>query len=119
MRIDPEIPLSEDGAHRQQTFRLRPNKNGVDRLVKELYQLKHFGEDLQDVKQTVLAAHEALNRENPIRVKTRNSSRGVPFQTSQRSSQVTYPSDLIIRGNFVDISTRESSAVAESESVRY
>jgi hypothetical protein len=99
MRIGPEVPRSEDGAHRRQTFRFRPNEKGVDRLVKELYQLKHFGEDLQDVKQTVLAAHEVLNHEIPIKVKTRNSSRGVPFQTSRKSSPVTWPSDLVIRGN--------------------
>ncbi|KAK1749539.1 hypothetical protein QBC47DRAFT_265521, partial [Echria macrotheca] len=40
----------------------------VDALATSLYGLKHFGKNLQDVKNTVVSAHRATYRERPYRV---------------------------------------------------
>ena len=94
------------------------NQNGVDRLVNELYQLKHFGQDLQAVKQTVLAAHEAQNREIPYIMKRQNSSWSLPFQSFGRSLPVNgprLPSDLANRGNS-STSRRERDRQGQNQS---
>ncbi|KAI0100019.1 hypothetical protein F4776DRAFT_524361 [Hypoxylon sp. NC0597] len=41
---------------------------GVDRLVKKLYGLKHFGHNLKTVKNTIALANESTYRERPYRV---------------------------------------------------
>lgn len=43
-------------------------EEGVDRQVKQLYNLKHFGKNLRAVKHTIASAHEATYRERPFRV---------------------------------------------------
>lgn len=43
-------------------------EEGVDRQVKQLYDLKHFGKNLKAVKQTIASAHEATYRERPFRI---------------------------------------------------
>jgi len=40
----------------------------VDALVTSLYGLKHFGKNLQDVKNTIASAHQATYRERPHRI---------------------------------------------------
>ncbi|KAI0425683.1 hypothetical protein F5Y09DRAFT_334771 [Xylaria sp. FL1042] len=42
---------------------------GVARKVKELYELEHFGKNLQAVKNTISSAHQSTYRERPYRVK--------------------------------------------------
>ncbi|KAF4631768.1 hypothetical protein G7Y89_g6371 [Cudoniella acicularis] len=78
--------LEEDLKKHQETVNIlednmRTNANwqpldekGVDRLIKQLYNLKHFGNNLRNVKQTTAAAHQATYREIPYRVKNRGSS---------------------------------------------
>ncbi|KAI0007497.1 hypothetical protein F4779DRAFT_619485 [Xylariaceae sp. FL0662B] len=44
------------------------NEAGVERLVDQLYKLKHFGENLLAVKDAISTAHKATNRERPHRV---------------------------------------------------
>lgn len=44
-------------------------EEGAEKLVKKLYGLKHFGENLRSVKQAIAAAHEATYREIPFRVR--------------------------------------------------
>ncbi|KAH0561969.1 hypothetical protein GP486_003320 [Trichoglossum hirsutum] len=44
------------------------DEEGVDRLVKELYKLKHFGKNLKTVKNVITRAHQATYRERPYRV---------------------------------------------------
>ncbi|KAI8635426.1 hypothetical protein F5Y19DRAFT_482655 [Xylariaceae sp. FL1651] len=41
---------------------------GVARKVKELYQLKHFGKNLQAVKDTIASAHQSTYRERPYQI---------------------------------------------------
>jgi hypothetical protein len=41
---------------------------GVERLVKELYSLKHFGKSLQNIKNVTAKAHQATYRERPHRL---------------------------------------------------
>jgi hypothetical protein len=48
---------------------------GVGRKVQELYSLKHFGRNLQRVKNVVSQAHQATYREKPYRIqRTRTSN---------------------------------------------
>jgi GTPase SAR1 family protein len=49
------------------------DEEGVDLLVKQLYNLKHFGNNLKSVKHTIAAAHQATYREMPYRVKSNGS----------------------------------------------
>jgi hypothetical protein len=39
------------------------DEEGLNRLVNQLYKLKHFGENLRAVKQTVATTHQATYRE--------------------------------------------------------
>ena len=41
----------------------------VNSIVRKLYSLKHFGENLKLLKETIALAHQATNREIPYRVK--------------------------------------------------
>jgi hypothetical protein len=41
---------------------------GVSQLVKQLYSLKHFGKNLQNVKNVTARAHQATYRERPHRL---------------------------------------------------
>ncbi|KAI0436713.1 hypothetical protein F4803DRAFT_566623 [Xylaria telfairii] len=41
---------------------------GVERTVKELYELEHFGENLKDLKNNISLAHQATYRERPYRI---------------------------------------------------
>ena len=53
------------------------SEGGVDRKVQSLYNLKHFGENLKDMKQGITTAHQATYRERPYTVKRRNQPRNV------------------------------------------
>ncbi|KXX76428.1 hypothetical protein MMYC01_200171 [Madurella mycetomatis] len=48
----------------------------IERTVKGLYGLKHFGKQLQDVHHTVQQAHQATYRERPYHVKQRSRRTG-------------------------------------------
>ncbi|KAH8898919.1 hypothetical protein GQ53DRAFT_878208 [Thozetella sp. PMI_491] len=45
---------------------------GVKRKVNQLYELKHFGQNLQSVKEIVTEAHKAERRERPFRMEMGN-----------------------------------------------
>ncbi|TKA78719.1 hypothetical protein B0A55_04535 [Friedmanniomyces simplex] len=51
------------------------SEGGVDRMVQGLYNLKHFGDNLRNLKQGIVTAHEATYRERPYTVKRRNQPR--------------------------------------------
>lgn len=63
---------------------------GVEKKVRELYNLKHFGENLKAVKQTVATAHEATYRERPYRVKSRYHG-GFNYYSGLPQSPSPYP----------------------------
>jgi len=76
------------------------DEQGVDRLVRELYGLQHFGEMLRSVKNKIATAHQATYRERPYRVGAHRSRKGrmgsfcqaplysfVAANSSSRSSQ--------------------------------
>jgi len=44
------------------------NEGGVARVVEDLYRLKHFGENLKTIKNSISEAHLTTNRERPFRV---------------------------------------------------
>jgi len=50
------------------------DEQGVDRLVSELYGLRHFGGNLKNVKNGIVASHQATYREIPFRMAHRRSS---------------------------------------------
>ncbi|KAK5687475.1 hypothetical protein LTS10_001613 [Elasticomyces elasticus] len=60
------------------------NEGGVDRLVQSLYNLKHFGDNLKNLRHGIVAAHEATYRERPYTVKRRNKPRGLSRFMDQR-----------------------------------
>lgn len=69
---------------------------GVDRLVKKLYNLKHFGSNLESVKRNITEAHEATYREMPYRVPVRGKTFWKPdFQTAQPPSRPTMSHALV------------------------
>ncbi|KAI1097289.1 hypothetical protein F4804DRAFT_328028 [Jackrogersella minutella] len=57
--------ISNDSSLQQQIS----NPADVDRLASKLYSLKHFGENLKSVKNTITSAHGLTYRERPYRVK--------------------------------------------------
>jgi len=64
------------------------NEAGVDDLVKNLYKLKHFGDELRDVKQTITEVYKATYRELPFRVEqARSSTWKDPIQEQSLSGQ--------------------------------
>ena len=61
-------------------------EDAIDRLVQELYKLKHFGTTLKNMKQNIATAHQATYREipvtvrrKPLRTKTRNAPPRAPM----------------------------------------
>ncbi|KAI0117447.1 hypothetical protein F4814DRAFT_448448 [Daldinia grandis] len=44
------------------------NEAGVENLVSQLYDLKHFGANLKTIRNSITTAHEATNRERPFRI---------------------------------------------------
>lgn len=51
------------------------SEGSIDRMVQGLYNLKHFGKNLQNLKQGITTAHQATYRERPYTVKRRNQSK--------------------------------------------
>lgn len=50
-------------------------EQGVEAAVKELYKMKHFGKNLESVKQTISSVYQATYREMPFRVDSRSNRR--------------------------------------------
>ena len=63
------------------------SEGGVDRMVQGLYNLKHFGKNLQNLKQGITIAHQATYRERPYTVKRRSQPRKI-VRVVQHSPQV-------------------------------
>jgi GTPase SAR1 family protein len=67
------------------------SEGGVDRMVQRLYKLKHFGKNLQNLREGIATAHQATYRERPYTVKRKNQPRklvGVVERTPQAVSHV-------------------------------
>jgi GTPase SAR1 family protein len=62
------------------------SEGGVDRMVRSLYNLKHWGENLKNLKHGITTAHEATYRERPYTVKRRHQPRNVA-RVANRPSQ--------------------------------
>ncbi|KAF2233614.1 hypothetical protein EV356DRAFT_533617 [Viridothelium virens] len=62
------------------------SEGGVDKIVTQLYGLKHFGTTLKNMKQGIVSAHEATYREIPHTVK-RKTVRKQPLGSSARHPQ--------------------------------
>jgi hypothetical protein len=71
---------------------------GVDRLVRQLYNLKHFGKNLKTVKKTISAAHQATYREMPYRVTSGRNWGWSPFRQTQASAGGPSPSGMRHQG---------------------
>jgi hypothetical protein len=54
------------------------DEQDVARLESELYGLKHFGQNLRDVKNGIAQAHEVTNRERPHHVRKKAAGSGRP-----------------------------------------
>ena len=61
---------------------------GVEDLVAHLYQLKHWGKNLRDIKDNAEANHLATYRERPYRLQGRNSSSS--WASSSWSSSISW-----------------------------
>lgn len=61
---------------------------GVEDLVEHLYQLKHWGKNLRDIKDNAEANHLATYRERPYRLQGRNSSSS--WASSSWSSPISW-----------------------------
>ncbi|KAI8962748.1 hypothetical protein F5Y11DRAFT_181522 [Daldinia sp. FL1419] len=57
------------------------NEAGVESLVSQMYGLKHFGENLQNIQSTISAAHQASYRERPFSV-----NKGWPSKIHRRET---------------------------------
>jgi hypothetical protein len=79
-------------------------EDGVQRLVRKLYSLKHFGKNLQSLQHGTTLAHEATNREKPLMVK-RN-----PVNASGRK-----PRKLEIRSKSVPVDQSQSQNQSQSQ----
>ncbi|KAH6678225.1 hypothetical protein B0J14DRAFT_582210 [Halenospora varia] len=71
------IKILEDNMKQNATVIL--DEKGVNRVILQLYGLKHFGNQLKGLKATTAAAHAATYREIPYRVKNKGSSMMNPF----------------------------------------
>ena len=65
-----------------------PSQPGaVDRIVQQLFGLKHFGKSLMNMKQGIVAAHEATYREMPYTVRGKNYGNLSPRVIAPMSSR--------------------------------
>lgn len=67
------------------------SEGGVDRMVQTLYNLKHFGENLQNLKRGVTSAHQATYRERPYMVKRRTQGKKIVQVVQRRPSYAPRP----------------------------
>ncbi|MCJ1266324.1 hypothetical protein MMC22_006207 [Lobaria immixta] len=65
------------------------SEGAVDRIVQQLYSLKHFGTTLKNMKQDIATAHQATYREMPYTVR-RKTLRKMP-RTAPAQSQIAAP----------------------------
>ncbi|KAI1642269.1 uncharacterized protein F4817DRAFT_353420 [Daldinia loculata] len=73
------------------------NEAGVENLVSQLYDLKHFGKNLETIRNTISTAHQATNRERPFRVNrgwTSMISRHARRATGDRHNMTMAPQAL-------------------------
>ncbi|KAK1241432.1 hypothetical protein MKX08_001406 [Trichoderma sp. CBMAI-0020] len=62
------------------------DEQGVDALVKKLYALQHFGENLKHIKYVIDTSLEETSRERPYRVQTSNRHRHGAISSGKRTS---------------------------------
>lgn len=92
------------------------DEGGVDRLVKGLYGLEHFGENLKQMKQGITAAHQATYREKPVTVRRRHQSgtaakiaQQTPVNAPTRFGQGRAPArtpSVLVKGNSLPATSR-------------
>ncbi|KAM0258385.1 hypothetical protein ACHAQJ_003860 [Trichoderma viride] len=62
------------------------DEQGVDALVKRLYDLKHFGENLEHIKYVIGSSLEETSRERPFRVQAPGRNKYTMASSKRRSS---------------------------------
>ena len=77
------------------------DQSGIQRMVQSLYNLKHFGKNLEELKIDITKAHEMTNRELPHRVKNKYMSRNGYSRSSANGNQhaQSYSSALSTHSN--------------------
>ncbi|KAK4446375.1 hypothetical protein QBC34DRAFT_356708 [Podospora aff. communis PSN243] len=101
------------------------NEASIDKLVQEMYALKHFGAQLRDIHRTVKQSHQATYRERPYHVKQRKRSGTSPTRKPSTKSSNTYlPAFSSIAGRFgfkskSSSSSSTASAYGSTPSVNY
>jgi GTPase SAR1 family protein len=68
---------------------------GIDRIVRELYGLKHFGKNLRNLKQSIASAHQATYREKPYNVQ-RKRPRKIALATRPSSKSQSFGPQAIV-----------------------
>ncbi|MCJ1360029.1 MAG: hypothetical protein MMC33_010032 [Icmadophila ericetorum] len=68
---------------------------GVDRVIKHLYNLKHFGKNLKSVQQTITTAHQSTYREMPYRVKVKGSWGWSTFKSQSQVPRQMIPLQMM------------------------
>ncbi|UPK94949.1 hypothetical protein LCI18_005884 [Fusarium solani-melongenae] len=61
-------------------------KEGIQDLVKSLYNLKHFGKDLKSLESTITSSHKATLRERPFRVSRPGGGQAARSASEKRPS---------------------------------
>lgn len=74
------------------------DQDEVNRIVKQLYNLKHFGKTLEDLQTNIAYTHAATNRENPHRVKTRHAPRRGVLSALSFSHSSNNPIRTVVSG---------------------
>lgn len=98
------------------------NEADVEKLVRRLYNLKHFGSNLESIKRGIVEAHEATYREMPFRVQGHGNSIWKARAGFHQAHSQSRPTSLISqqRHNFTpNPSQRASPAQNKSSSRAY
>lgn len=77
------------------------SEGAVDRMVRGLYNLKHFGKNLQDLQRGITTAHQATYRERPYTVKRRSQPRKIMRVVQHRPQPVHAPQAWSGKGQVV------------------
>jgi hypothetical protein len=86
------------------------NEAGVSQLVKQLYSLKHFGKNLQNVKDITAKAHQATYRERPHRL-PRSQNNGKSLLQNVWTKTPSHQPVTRIQGHFPPLPSRNNVLV--------
>jgi hypothetical protein len=84
------------------------DEQGVDSLVKRLYALQHFGENLKQIKYVIDTSLEETSRERPYRVQTFNRNR---YSSSGNGKRISGHKRGESHGNYSSSPTNKSLSI--------